>query len=121
MIRLYESLGAFSESAAERLITVNYPDSDYLLAIRINDDSMENYKLAKGSIAVVRTKGLVMSGMIALVSINHQTPKIAKVSTDDRTLTLSFGSKKYPEEKYDLRKNVIDIIGKVIGFMGDIG
>jgi len=86
----------------------------------MTDDSMAAYHLPKGSTAIIRTKGLVMSGIIAMISINHQTPRIAKVTTDGEFITLSFGSRKHPDEKYDLYRTSVEVIGKVIGYMGDI-
>lgn len=119
-IRLYESIESYVIKSAKCLINANYSDGDSLIAIRMTDDSMSSYHLPKGSIAVIRTKGLVISGIIAMISINHEIPKIAKVTTDGNYITLSFGSRKFPEEKYDLFRTSVDFIGKVIGYMGDI-
>lgn len=119
-IRLYESSEKLVNKDPEGIVTVNYEDPLSLLSLRITNDSLEGFKLPEGSIAIIRTKGLVMSGMIALVSVNNGPPRIAKVSTDNKNLTLSFGSKNYPDEKYDLGKIDVDIIGRVIGYMGDL-
>lgn len=119
-VRFYESIEHYVDKSAKCLITVNYSDADSLIAVRVNDDSMASYHLPKNSIAIIRTKGLVISGILAMISINHQTPRIAKVMTDGEYITLSFGSRKFPDEKYDLYRTSVEVIGKVIGYMGDI-
>lgn len=119
-VRLYESAEKMVKKDPEGLVTVNYDDPLSLLCIRINDDTLTSFKLPKGTIAVIRTKGLVMSGIIGLISINHETPKIARITTDGDFLTLSYGSKKYPDEKYDLYRTSVEVIGRVIGYLGDI-
>ena len=120
VIRLYESPKALTDKSPEAIITVNYEDPMSLIALRIQDDTVEAFKLLKGSIAIIRTKGMVMSGTIVLLSINHEPPKIAKITTDGDYLTLSYGSEKYPDEKYDLYRTSVDVIGRVIGYLGDL-
>ena len=119
-VKFYESIDLYVNKSAKCLIYVNYAESDSLFAVKMTDDSMASYHLPKGSVAIIRTKGLVMSGIIAMVSINYETPRIAKITTDGNVLTLSFGSKKIPDEKYDLRKTHIDTIGRVIGYLGEL-
>ncbi len=120
VIRLYETSKDLVDKRPEALITVNYDDSLSLIALRIADDSTESLQLPKGSIAIIRTKGMVLSGTVVLLSINHDLPKIAKIMTDGDCLTLTYDSEKHPDEKYDLHRSSIDIIGRVIGYLGDI-
>lgn len=119
-IKLYESIDLYVNKTAKCLIYVNYSDPDSLFAVKMTDDSMAEYHLPKDSTAIIRTKGLVMSGIIAIISIDYKTPRIAKIITDGNKLTLSFGSKKIPDEQYDLNKIHVEIIGRVIGYLGDI-
>lgn len=120
LIRLYENSVELVDDKPSSLVTVNYDDPASLIAVRVNDDAMHDSNLPKGSVAVIRTKGFLRNGMMALLSVASDVPKIAYVYIEDDTLTVKYSTKKSPEEKYDLKKTAVDFIGRVIGYMGDL-
>ena len=106
-------------------ITGLYPylskeSNNHIIAVRINDESL-NKIIHKNSYAVVELDNDDVNGHYALVSINNQTPLIAKTTILPEKILIEYNSndtKKYIDTTY--MKEEVKIFGKVIDYITQI-
>lgn len=85
-------------------------------ALRIKGDSMTAANIPDGSLVTVRSQPQVENGEIAAVRVNDDSFTVKRFKQNDNIVTLTPQSynPKHQVQIYDLTKDKIDIIGKVV-------
>ena len=97
-------------------------DKTNLVAVKIHDDAMVQDHLLSGGIAFVRKQGLLEDNQIGLVRINDGEAFFARLQRNNTIVTCKFSSEnrtRYPDRSVDLMTDRVDILGRVVGFLGE--
>lgn len=114
-IQLYKDLTSLGKENIEGLLATQLvSDNTAYFAVRITSGGLDSVHLPNGSIAIIRRQSIVDNDKLALVQVGEKY-KIARIHVADDIMTLSDDGS---QERYDLSKNTIRIIGKVVAFQG---
>lgn len=109
-------LPLFAEENIEGYTYTELNHGGEYFALRIKGDSMTAANIPDGSLVTVRSQPQVENGEIAAVRVNDDsfTVKRFKQNNNIVTLTPQSYNPKHQVQIYDLTKDKIDIIGKVV-------
>lgn len=85
-------------------------------ALRVKGDSMNAVNIPEGSVLIVRRQSTVENGEIAVVRVNEDNATVKRFKQEKNIVTLIPQSynPKHEVQIYDLKKDKIDIVGKVM-------
>lgn len=85
-------------------------------ALRVKGDSMNAVNIPEGSILIIRRQSTVENGEIAVVRVNEDDATVKRFKQEENIVTLIPQSynPKHEVQIYDLKKDKIDIVGKVM-------
>ena len=91
-------------------------DGAEYFALRVKGDSMNAAKINNGDILIVRSQERVENGEIAVVMVNDNDATVKRFRQEGRIVTLSPQSydPEYQVQIYDLKKDSIKVLGKVV-------
>lgn len=109
-------LPLFAEENIEGYTYTELNHGGKYFALRIKGDSMTAANIPDGSLVTVRSQPQVENGEIAAVRVNDDSFTVKRFKQNDNIVTLTPQSynPKHQVQIYDLTKDKIDIIGKVV-------
>ncbi len=109
-------LPLFAEENIEGYTYTELNHGSKYFALRIKGDSMTAANIPDGSLVTVRSQPQVENGEIAAVRVNDDSFTVKRFKQNDNIVTLTPQSynPKHQVQIYDLTKDKIDIIGKVV-------
>lgn len=109
-------LPLFAEENIEGYTYTELNHGGEYFALRIKGDSMTAANIPDGSLVTVRSQPQVENGEIAAVRVNDDSFTVKRFKQNDNIVTLTPQSynPKHQVQIYDLTKDKIDIIGKVV-------
>lgn len=107
----------FADEHIEGYTYTEHNDGVEYFALRVNGDSMTAANIPDGSLAIVRRQPSVENGEIAAVRVNNENATIKRFKQDKNIVQLIPQSynPNHQIQIYDLKKDSIEIVGKVIG------
>ncbi len=120
-IPIYGSVSAgyptFCEQFIEGYVQFDSDDNEQLFGLRINGNSMDLAGLPNNSVAIVRKQSAIDNDDIAVVRVEDDEALVKKFYKRGNIVTLHPCSSdpSFTDQKFDLKKTNLNIIGKVIG------
>ena len=120
-IPIYGSVSAgyptFCDQFIEGYVQFDSDDSDLLFGLRINGNSMDLAGLPNNSVAIVRKQSAIEDDEIAVVRVEDDEALVKKFYKRGNIVTLRPCSSdpSFSDQKFDLKKTNLNIIGKVVG------
>ena len=116
VIQAGEPIMAYQNVIGYEYLPYDIVKSDRYFGLKVIGDSMNNSRIHDGDIVLVRSQEEVENGEIAVVLVNGENATIKKFFKTDAMITLmpdSSNKEHYPKF-FDITKNEVRILGKVI-------
>lgn len=114
--RISAGLPLYAEERIEGYTLTDLNGGAEYFGLRVSGDSMNALRIHDGDVIIVRRQDEVEQGEIAVVLVDEEDATVKRFYSSDTTVTLMPQSTN-PEHKpqmYDLRRNTIRVLGKVI-------
>lgn len=109
-------LPIYAEENIEGYICTEKPHPETLFALKVKGDSMNAANITDNSLVVVRKQDVVENGEIALVLVGREEATIKRfyLFGDNVTLVPQSFNPEHTPQAYDLKKNEVVVLGKVV-------